>query len=343
MKTYACGLEPGAKYRAIMRSAANRNKEFSLGIDNFEALFERNNGKCIYSGTKFFNETNHNDAASIDRIAHNRGYVPGNIVLCTRYFNNIKGMYFESRSDEVTFVDSRHVDDSFLIYKKLLEPENLIKQSMCESDEEPDINIDRAINRYLDRIAISITLGIKVPQELHKVLRARPPQIRTEDVREFGNVRIASTIGNSARFSALKKYGDISSFPKACTAPEKEVIPEVKEEVLKPISVIPANGEMHSDYEISKLYIVYCDVNKPQLSFAEFSAKVTQPVCDFSLEQITERELFVIDSSKPITADNMLVVNRKYINVLQAMKDCSIDFEQFNKYLTNVCKVIYKD
>ena len=343
MKTYACGLEPGSKYRSIMKSAANRNKEFSLGIDNFEALFERNNGKCIYSGNKFNNEVNHDNAASIDRIAHNRGYVPGNIVLCTRYFNGLKETYFETRKNDVTYVDSRHIDDTFLIYKKLLNPESLIKLSMCDSDEEPDIDTSWAINRYLDRIAISITLGIKVPQELHKILRARPPQVRTESVREFGNVQIASTIGNSARFSALKKYGDISRFPKASTVVEQKVLPEVKEEVLKPVSVIPANGEMHSDYEISKMYILYCDVNKPQLSFAEFSAKVTQPVCDFSLEKITVRELFVIDSSKPITADNLLVVDQKYVKVLQAMKDCSIDFGQFNKYLTNVCKVIYKD
>lgn len=338
MKTYACGLDPRSKYNAIMSSAANRNKEFSLGIDNFEVLFERNNGKCIYSGTKFFNEINHDDAASIDRIAHNEGYIPGNIVLCTRYFNNLKEMYFESSIDKVTYVDSRHVDDSFLIYKKLLQPENLIKLSLCDSDEMPDIKTDRAINRYLDRIAISITLGIKVPQELHKTLRARPAQVRTPDVKEFGNVRVVSTIGNSAKFSALKKYGDITRFPKSTQAVQSE-----EKEVPKIAPVLPVQGAILSDYEISKMYILYCDVNKPELSFADFKAKVTQPVCDFSLEQITERELFVIDSSKPITADNLLVVNQKYIKVLQAMKECSIDFEQFNKYLTNVCKVIYKD
>ncbi len=317
MSTYACGLDPKAKFKALCSSAFERDKEFSIGIDNLEIMFERNNGHCTYTGVKFVNEVNHNHAPSVDRINPSVGYVPGNMLLCTRAANNIKEYYFE-KFESVTYIKQADIDIAFQIYKKLTTVEKLSDLSLNAGDEVPDINISKLLNRFIEKAQISITMGFKVPDELRTICRNYVP------VKEK-LVHVYST----PKTSTIARYGDITKF----TSSSNKNSTKTQE----------TNSSMPADYDIAKKYIKYCDTVKNELSFVEFLAKSTQKICDFSLQEIENREFFIIDDSKSVTADNILVLDKKYLKVLNAMKESSISFEQFKNYLTNICKVINKD
>lgn len=83
-----------------------RNKErfgfFSIDFDEnyLLELYKKQNGRCIYTGTKFIVETKHyikklglqwnHDLISIDRIDSSKPYQVGNIQFVTSRFNKIK-------------------------------------------------------------------------------------------------------------------------------------------------------------------------------------------------------------------------------------------------------------
>ena len=67
--------------------------EFGLSFDHIFSLFVESEGRCFYTDkylTWAFNDGNSWDRLSFDRINPIRGYVDGNIVLCTRKANSVK-------------------------------------------------------------------------------------------------------------------------------------------------------------------------------------------------------------------------------------------------------------
>lgn len=74
------------------RKAETRHRDFTITIDDLDLLYEKQNGRCFYSGdplivangSKFcLNESN----ISLDRIDNSKGYTLNNIVLCTKTVN----------------------------------------------------------------------------------------------------------------------------------------------------------------------------------------------------------------------------------------------------------------
>lgn len=291
--SYACGLDPAQKLKALHNSAKERDKEFSLSEQNLITLFRKNNGTCDYTGKKFNNDVNDDMCPSVDRISPFRGYIAGNIILCTRRANNLKERYFESKS--LVHINIDDMAECYDIYSKLLDPVRLSMLSLNGVTHIPNVKTRTLINRFFEKVLYSISIGIDVPSELRD---------------------LANGVTNVEVNEGTESTDDI---------------------------ILPVSKQQAPDYALCKKYIEFCDKHVTSLSLNEFSTKVSQSICDFSLNAITERELFVIDSSKEVTADNLLVVDSQYIKVLNAMKESSINFDQFKNYLNNICKVIYKE
>ena len=75
-------------FRFHYRNAKRRNKEFNLTLEYLKELWEKQNGRCSYTGWKLKNLPNLSyanqlpltpDRASLDRIDSSKGYVKGNV------------------------------------------------------------------------------------------------------------------------------------------------------------------------------------------------------------------------------------------------------------------------
>lgn len=77
-------------YNRSKDSAIKRGLDFNLTKEYINALLDKQNHKCFYTGIKFTEEKNIFNQPSIDRIDSNIGYVEGNIVICTVIANTIK-------------------------------------------------------------------------------------------------------------------------------------------------------------------------------------------------------------------------------------------------------------
>ena len=78
------------KYLQLIKSARNRNKEFSLTLSDVRKLLRIK--KCHYTGVAFGENDN---AMTVDRIDSAKGYVKGNVVACTYWANQAKNAVYE--------------------------------------------------------------------------------------------------------------------------------------------------------------------------------------------------------------------------------------------------------
>ncbi len=96
------------RYTGLISSALSRNIEFTLSIDDLANLLKETH--CHYTGKPF--EGVCVNRLTIDRIDRNKGYIPGNVVACTDFANQMKNNFlerdtrlFESIDDLKSFVD----------------------------------------------------------------------------------------------------------------------------------------------------------------------------------------------------------------------------------------------
>ena len=104
-------LEPILQYklRKWKKRAKDKNIGFNLTVEYVKDLFEKQQGKCYYTGVHlnivqkkkigigkgkmnkitFFHNPNH---FSLDRLNSDKGYVKGNVVWCTYLINKCKNM-----------------------------------------------------------------------------------------------------------------------------------------------------------------------------------------------------------------------------------------------------------
>lgn len=85
-----------SKIVRLRTSARSRNIYFSkeLTIDYLVELWEKQHGKCFYSGIPLSFDANDTVClVSVDRIDNSKGYEPGNIVLCCYALNVFKFSY----------------------------------------------------------------------------------------------------------------------------------------------------------------------------------------------------------------------------------------------------------
>jgi hypothetical protein len=69
---------------AIKQNAERRGLSFNITSADLMALYERQGGKCWYTGETL-------RIGSVDRIDVERGYSPDNIIMCEKYINVFRG------------------------------------------------------------------------------------------------------------------------------------------------------------------------------------------------------------------------------------------------------------
>lgn len=91
------------KRRKVKASARGRNIEFNLSKEFLYELYEKQKGACYYTGKRMNltiysgimpnreNIEKFKDYLTIDRLNSSKGYVKGNVVLCTLKVNTAKG------------------------------------------------------------------------------------------------------------------------------------------------------------------------------------------------------------------------------------------------------------
>lgn len=80
-----------ARQNAVALTAAPRGLAFGLPPGHLKALWDRQQGLCAYTGAPMSLDGSRVDGVTVDRPDNNRGYDPGNVVLCTRWANSLKG------------------------------------------------------------------------------------------------------------------------------------------------------------------------------------------------------------------------------------------------------------
>jgi len=79
------------KYVSKRRSAHTRGLDFDLSLTDFIALFNRK--LCPYTGDRLtYSRSEHSKDATLDRIDNTKGYIKGNVILCTLKANAAKGV-----------------------------------------------------------------------------------------------------------------------------------------------------------------------------------------------------------------------------------------------------------
>lgn len=87
-------LEIANHYISKASNASKRGIEFTISFVEFKRMYTKT--KCYYTGIPIcqaVGTVQNQDTKTIDRIDNNKGYVPGNCVVCSRFFNQLKSTY----------------------------------------------------------------------------------------------------------------------------------------------------------------------------------------------------------------------------------------------------------
>jgi len=79
-----------AVFSLFKKSAHPRGLTFDLTFEVVQALWDRQSGRCYYSGLPLVTELNSPNKVSIDRLNSSLGYTEDNVVLCTSRVNLMK-------------------------------------------------------------------------------------------------------------------------------------------------------------------------------------------------------------------------------------------------------------
>lgn len=108
--------------------SAKANRVFDVTVDELVAMFERQEGRCHYTGRPM-TFARGPDAVSLERLNPALGYVPGNVVLAQWRINNAKGDMTVAEFEEMC----RDV-------QRLSRPLLLVEAPGCRADEARTVN-----------------------------------------------------------------------------------------------------------------------------------------------------------------------------------------------------------
>ena len=82
-------VDVARKMVQLSDSARDRGKPFNLTFATVKKILTRKT--CYYTGEILTNESNSPNQRTVDRIDASKGYIEGNVVACTKDFNQRKG------------------------------------------------------------------------------------------------------------------------------------------------------------------------------------------------------------------------------------------------------------
>jgi hypothetical protein len=100
-KWYSRSLEKRLRYviQLGIGRASKKKIEWNLSLEFLTQLWEKQEGKCVYSGVPLSYEDNHPHTVSLDRIDSSKGYSEDNVQFVCTIVN-----YVKQRFDETTFL-----------------------------------------------------------------------------------------------------------------------------------------------------------------------------------------------------------------------------------------------
>lgn len=81
------------RYNGSRQNAKGRGLDFSITLDQVKMLMELQRGLCAYTEVHMKMEVGNgllDNTMSFDRWDTTKGYIPGNVLLCTKRFNGMK-------------------------------------------------------------------------------------------------------------------------------------------------------------------------------------------------------------------------------------------------------------
>lgn len=87
------------KLSSSERTATNKGLEYNLDLKFIKEMWDKQNGKCYYTGQKMNFLPNYYDSFSIDRMVSSGGYTKDNVCLCTAVIN-----WMKSDMNDVEFI-----------------------------------------------------------------------------------------------------------------------------------------------------------------------------------------------------------------------------------------------
>ncbi|PLT29262.1 hypothetical protein [Peribacillus deserti] len=97
-----------AKKREMRKRICPVDKSISVLV---KKQLEKQKGYCFYSGVKMENEINNIESWSVDRRNYKKGYVKGNIVICTNLTNKVKGIFEHSVYTGLNILENQYPVD----------------------------------------------------------------------------------------------------------------------------------------------------------------------------------------------------------------------------------------
>lgn len=132
------------KYNRWKRSAISKNCIFNITEEELLEIYNKQNGKCFYSGREMEWGTNKGIKTygiSIDKVIPSKGYIKSNVVLCTTKMNTVKNNL--SLSDIKEFMPP--------LYEKLINCKWLdLKEDITNVNNSENSLSGNELNKILD-------------------------------------------------------------------------------------------------------------------------------------------------------------------------------------------------
>lgn len=171
------------KYNSKQQRAAERGLEFTLTFSQYEAMYNKSNLRCDYTGMVMSLNQSADNYISLERLDSTKGYVPDNVCLIRKDVNKLKGVTTDLAEKGVK---GNNKVDSILLHK------------MCQTVYNP-VKIQQIKDKYkklFDSVATNIdtttndetlTQGDDTPMTTETVQYVNPELYFTRAYHDFGS------------------------------------------------------------------------------------------------------------------------------------------------------------